>query len=239
MEILGLESVPAVGATLGEEGEVLGEGSNMMATLVDKLRAEGNSILNVVVKADKQGSLEAIIDALQKFNEDGTHVKVVFSGTGDITEADIKLASGTRAIVIGFNNKVVAAAQKLAEVEQVLIRNYNIIYELIDEISEVVEEMLKVGAIEEIFGTAQIIAEFEYGKNQRIAGCRVLDGQITKGPKIKIMRGEEVVGETKVKSLKKAREEVQRVERSDECGMMFEPAIDFQVGDVIQSFRTL
>ena len=127
----------------------------------------------------------------------------------------------------------------MAETEQVLVRTYTIIYELLEEIEDVVESMLKVGAIEEVFGTAQIIAEFPYGKNERIAGCKVLDGQITKGPKIKVVRGEEVVGETKLKSLKKVREEVVRVETGDECGMMFDPQVEFAVGDVLQSFRTL
>ena len=247
VEILGLQSVPAVGAVLGEESSVVSRQSSVLS-LVDKLRAADTNTLNVVVKADKQGSLEAIVDALHKFNEpespssgseQGEHVKIISSGTGDITEADITLASATHAIVLGFNSKVVPAAVKLAEVEQVLVRTYTIIYELIDEMSDVVESMLKVGALEEVYGVAQILQEFEYGKNQKIAGCRVLDGQITKGPKIKILRGEEVIGETKIKSLKKAKEEVQRVERSDECGMMFEPAVDFEVGDVVQSFRTL
>lgn len=238
VEILGLDSVPGVGAILGEEGKVQ-SGGGKVQSLIDKLRAQDNKVLNVVIKADKQGSLEAIEDALTKFNEDGEHLKVVSSSTGDITEADVKLATGVHAIVIGFNNKVAPAAEKLAEVEGVLVRSYNIIYELIEEISEVVEGMLKVGALEEVFGTAQIIAEFPYGDNLKIAGCRILDGVFTKGPKIKIIRGEEILGETKIKSLKKAKEEVQKVEKSDECGMMFEPSLDFQVGDVVQSFRTL
>src|SRR5579884_430391 len=239
VEVLGLEGVPSVGATLGEEGQGVITHQPAALSLIDKLRQEGNSVLNVIVKADKQGSLEAIIDALQKFNEDAEHVKVVSSGTGDVGEADVTLASSTHAIVLGFNTKVVPAATKLAETEQVLIRTYTIIYELIDEMGDVVESMLKVGALEEIYGVAQILQEFEYGKSQKIAGVRVLDGQISKGPKVKIIRGEEVIGETKIKSLKKGRDEVSRVERSDECGMMFEPAIDFQVGDVVQSFRTL
>lgn len=238
-EVLGLESVPEVGAVLGEEGQVKAKPSEIQS-LIEKLRQPDQSaILKVVIKADNQGSLEAIEDALLKLNEDGEHLKIVSSGTGDISEGDIKLAASISAIVIGFNVKVVPAASKLAETEQVLVRNYNIIYELIDEIADVVEGMLKVGALEEIYGTAQIIAEFPYGKNERIAGCRVLDGTITKGPKIKVLRGEEVIGEGKIKSLKKVREEVTRVEKSDECGIMFDSAIDFAIGDLIQSFRTL
>lgn len=238
VEILGLEQVPPVGAALGEEAKREEEKAGVKS-LIDKLKSTDTSVLNVIIKADKQGSLEAIEDALNSLNRDGEHIKVVSKGTGDIGEADIKLAAGTRAIVVGFNVKVIGTAAKIAETEQVLIRSYNIIYELIDEITEVIEGMLKVGALEEVFGVAQILQQFPYGDNQRIAGCRVLDGQISKGPKVKILRGEEIVGETKIKSLKKAKDEVVRVEKGDECGMMFEPAIDFQVGDIIQSYRTL
>ncbi len=238
MEVLGFEGVPAVGAALGEEA-VVAEKKQQALSLVEKLRQGHKTVLNVIVKADKQGSLEAIEDALQKFNAEEEHVKVVSSGTGDITEGDIKLAASISAIVIGFNSKIGSQASKMAETEHVLVRTYNIIYELIDEIEDVVEGMLKVGALEEIFGQAQILAEFPYGKNERIAGCRVLEGQITKGPKVKIIRGEEIIGETKIKVLKKVKDEVIRVEKGDECGMMFDPKIDFQIGDLVQSFRTL
>ncbi|MBI2022173.1 translation initiation factor IF-2 [Candidatus Daviesbacteria bacterium] len=238
VEILGLEEVPQVGTTLGQEAkEQLKEESK---SLIDRLRDDKTAVLNVIVKADKQGSVEAIEDALQKFNSEGKeHVKIISSGTGDIMESDIKLASSVSAIVLGFNSKIAPQAAKMAETEQVLVRTYNIIYELIEEIEDVVEGMLKVGALEEIFGQAQIIAEFPYGKNERIAGCRVLDGQISKGPRIRVVRGEEVIGEFKIKSLKKVKEEVVRVEKGDECGMMFEPQIDFQIGDLVQSFRIL
>lgn len=237
-EVLGLEAVPAVGAILGDEVPEE-EKIKDVKSLIERLREDKTSTLNLVIKADKQGSLEAIEDALGKFNAEGEHVKVVSKGTGDIGEADISLASPTRAIVIGFNVKITPPASKLAENEQVLVRNYNIIYELIAELEVVVEEMLKVGAIEEVFGTAQILVEFPYGKNEKIAGCKVVDGQISKGQKIRVVRGEEKLGDTKIKSLKKAKEEVVRVEKGDECGMMFEPQIDFQVGDIVESYRTL
>lgn len=238
VEILGLESVPVVGATLGV-ASIEAKKQQETKSLIERLREDKNAVLNLVIKADKQGSLEAIESSLEQFNSEGEHVKVISSATGDITESDIKLAASVSAIVIGFNNKIVSTASKLAETEQVLVRQYNIIYELLDEIEDVVEGMLKVGALEEVFGTAQIIAEFPYGKNIRIAGCKVLDGIISKGPKIKIIRGEEIIGEGKIKVLKKVKDEVVKVEKGDECGMMFEPQIDFQIGDLVQSFRTL
>ncbi len=238
VEILGLEEVPQVGAALGEE-EAMATKLYQNKTLVEKLRNDKVAVLNVIIRADKQGSVEAIEDALQKFNSEQEHVKIIASGTGDIMESDIKLASSVSAIVLGFNSKIAPQASKMAETEQVLVRTYNIIYELIEEIEDVVEGMLKVGALEEIFGQAQILAEFPYGKNVRIAGCKVLDGTISKGPKVKIIRGEEIIGEARIKVLKKVKDEVVRVEKGDECGIMFDSDIDFQIGDLIQSFRTL
>jgi translation initiation factor IF-2 len=166
-------------------------------------------------------------------------VKVIDKATGDISDKDIKLAASTGAIVIGFGVKVGSTATKIAENEGVLVRTYNIIYELIEELEDVVEGMLKVGALEEIFGTAQIVAEFPFGKTEKIAGCKVLDGTITKGPKVKVIRGEQIIGDGKIKSLKKVKNEVNRVEKGDECGIMFDSPIDFLPGDLIQSFRTL
>lgn len=239
VEILGLEGVPDVGAELGKETSTKEEKQAVVVSILDRLKKDDTTVLKVVIRADVAGSLEAIEDALNKFNEEAEHVKIISKATGDINESDIKMASSTGAIVIGFNVKASNQVLKLAETEAVLLRTYNIIYELIEEIEAVVEEMLKVGALEEIYGTAQVIAEFPYGKNEKIAGCKVLDGVFTKGPKVKIIRGEEIIGETKIKSLKKVKEEVNKVEKSDECGMMFEPAIDFITGDLIQSFRTI
>lgn len=239
VELLGLEVVPPVGGVLGDSSAAIEAKQEQMLSLLEKMKQKDQAVLNVVVKADKQGSLEAIEGALEAFNDEREVVKVIDKATGDITDKDISLAASTGAIVIGFGVKMVPSATKIAETEGVLVRTYTIIYELIEELEDVVEGMLKVGALEEIFGTAQIIAQFPFGKTERIAGCKVLDGTITKGPKVKVVRGEEIIGEGKIKSLKKVRDEVTRVEKGDECGIMFDSEIDFRVGDLIQSFRTL
>jgi translation initiation factor IF-2 len=239
VELLGLESVPPVGGILGDESAAMEDRADQIQSLLQKMKDQDKAVLNVVVKSDKQGSLEAIEGALEAFNEEREVVKVIDKATGDISDKDIKLAASTGAIVIGFGVKVGSSAAKIAENEGVLIRTYNIIYELIEELEDVVEGMLKVGALEEIFGTAQIIAEFPYGKTDRIAGCKVLDGQISKGPKVKVVRNDQIIGEGRIKSLKKVRNEVNRVEKGDECGIMFDSPIDFLPGDLIQSFRTL
>ena len=177
--------------------------------------------------------------SLEKYNQERKVVDYIFSGTGDIGEENIKLASTVGAIVIGFNVKVAPTAQKLAENEHVLIRTYNIIYELLDDIEEVVNTLLEVGQLEEVLGKADIIAEFPYGKNERIAGCRMIEGIIAKGQKIRVVREGALIGESKLKSLRKVKEEVNKVEKGNDCGMLLEPSIDFQIGDKIESFRVI
>ncbi|MBI2600648.1 GTP-binding protein [Candidatus Daviesbacteria bacterium] len=238
VEILGLEGVPPVGSTLGEEMEAK-KREVTDSSLLGKLRDKDKKTLKLVIKADKQGSLEAIETSLEKFNQEGQVVEFIFIGTGDVTEDNVKRAAAVGAIVLGFNVKVVPAATKLAENEGVLIRTYNIIYELLDEMEEVVEDLLRVGQVEEILGSAQVIAEFPYGKNEKIAGCRVEEGIISKGHRIRIVRDGEILNETRIKSLKKVKEEVARVEKGNDCGMMFDSQVEFRIGDTVESFRVI
>ncbi len=239
VEVLGLESVPAVGGLLGNETNIVTKDAAIVKSLVEKLRAGEDKSLKVVVKADKQGSLEAIENSLLKFNDKEELVKIISSGTGEIGEADIKLAASVKAIVVGFNVKVAPSAQKLAEVEYVLIRNYNIIYELLEEIEDVIEGMIRPGKVEEVLGKAEVIAEFPFGKNEKIAGSRVLEGGISRGSKVRLVREGVIIGEAKLKSLKKVKEEVNRVEKGNDCGMLFDPALDFQKGDTVESYRVI
>lgn len=237
VEVLGLEAVPSVGAILGELAEV--KKLEAVQSLVDRLKQGNAKTLKVIIKADKQGSLEAIETSLLKFNEERKIIDFVFSGTGDIGEENVKLASSIGAIVIGFNVKLSPTAAKLAETERVLIRNYKIIYELLDDIEEVVSTLLEVGQLEEVIGKANIIAEFPHGKTEKIAGCRVIEGSIAKGHRIRVIHEEKSIGETKLKSLKKVKEEVNKVEKGQDCGMLFDPPVDFQIGDVVESFRVI
>lgn len=235
VEVLGFESVPPVGAKLGEEKKA--EEIKKGESLVEKMRNENLQTLNIIIRADKQGSLEAVEDVLQ--NLDPEHIRIISSGTGNILESDVELAVSAKGIILGFNVSAVSTAQKMADTERILIRTYTIIYELTEELEEVVEGMLKPGKVEEVFGRAQILAEFPYGKSEKVAGCKVLEGTFSKGPKIRVVRDEEVIGEAKIKSLKKVKEEVTKIEKGQECGMMFDPNLDFQIGDIVESFRTL
>lgn len=237
VEILGLEAVPPVGAVLGELPEV--KEAEAIKSLVDRLKEGDTKTLKVIIKADKQGSLEAIQASLDKQNEERKVIDFVYTGIGDIGEENIKLASSVGAIVIGFNVKVAPTAAKHAETEHVLIRNYTIIYELLEDVEEVVQTLLEVGQLEEVLGKANIIAEFPHGKTEKIAGCRMIEGIIAKGQKIRIVREGKLVGETKLKFLKKVKEEVNKVEKGNDCGMLFDPPVDFTIGDVVESFRVI
>ncbi len=238
VEVLGLEAVPAVGALLGNEEAAIAAKAQVIASLVDRLKNGEDKSLKVVVKADKQGSLEAVLDSLENFNKEEKLVDIVSSGTGDIGENDVTLADSVKAIVVGFNVKVAPTAQKISENEHVLIRTYNIIYELIDEIGEVIEGMIRPGEIEENLGKANIIAEFS-GSSGRVAGCRITDGYFTKGIRVKVLRDGEKIAEAKVTSLRKVKDEVNKVEKGNDCGMLFDPPIEFVVGDTVESFRII
>ncbi len=239
VEVLGLDSVPAVGSVLGQQLSEKKVVKPEVASLLDRLKQDDSEVLKLIVKADKQGSLEAIEGSLDNFNLDKKVVEVIATGVGDILEFDVKLADSAKAIVVGFNVKVAGVAAKLAETDHVLIRTYNIIYELLDEMEEVIESMIRPGKIEEILGKAEVLAEFPYGKNERIAGCRVVEGGINKGPKVRVVRDGEIIGEGKLKSLKKVKEEVNRIEKGQDCGMIFDPPIDFQTGDIVESYRII
>ncbi|MBI2040179.1 translation initiation factor IF-2 [Candidatus Microgenomates bacterium] len=240
VEVLGLEAVLEVGAVLGEEVKSgQGKGKSETQNLVDRLREGGKKTLKVIIKADKQGSLEAIKTSLEKYNEEREVVNFIFTGTGEIGEENVKLAATVGAIVVGFNVKVAPQTQRLAENEHVLIRTYNIIYELLEDIEEVVNTLLEVGQLEEVLGKANIIAEFPYGKAERVAGCRILEGTIAKGQRIRVVRDGTTIGETKLKSLRKVKEEVNKVEKGSDCGILFDPQIDFQIGDIVESFRVI
>ncbi len=244
VEVLGFETVPSVGSILGQELASV-ERATSTTSLMDKLRQTDTNVLAVVIRADKQGSLEAIETALERFNDTEQHIKILQSGTGDVNESDVELANSSKGIVIGFNVNVRPTAQRQAETDHVLVRTYKIIYELLEEMEDVVEGLLRPGEIEEVFGRAQIVAEFPYGTSEKIAGCRMLEGVISKGPKVRVVRGDpstgsgQVIAQGKIKSLKRLKEEVTKVEINQDCGIMFDSPVPFEIGDIIESYRTL
>ena len=190
---------------------------------------EADRIIKIILKADTAGSLEAILASLPK------KVIVVQMGVGDITEADVLAAKSTKAILIGFGVAMKSGVIKLADTEKVAYRTYRIIYELLDELGEVVAGLKEVLREERDLGVGTIIAEFPFD-GDRIAGTRVSSGRLARGDRVKIMRGEEEVARAKIKSLRHGKDDLTKVDTGHECGVLFDQKLDFTIGDGIIAF---
>lgn len=190
---------------------------------------EAERIINIILKVDTAGSLEAILASLPK------KVIVVKMGVGDITEADVLAAKSSKAILIGFGVAMKSGVVKLADTEKVVYRTYRIIYELLDELKEVVAGLKEVLREERDLGIGSIIAEFPFD-GDRIAGTRVSSGRLARGDRVKIMRGEEEVARAKIKSLRHGKDDLTKVDIGHECGVLFDQKLDFTIGDGIIAF---
>lgn len=193
--------------------------------------------LNLIIKGDVDGSIEALSDALLNLSTDQIAVKIVHKGVGAISEADINLASASDAIILGFQVRPSVAARKLAEQEQIDIRLYSIIYKAIDEIKSAMEGMLSPDIIEEITGSAEIRETFEITKVGTIAGCFVLDGIIKRNSKIRVIRDGIVVHTGTLGSLKRFKDDQKEVKRGFECGLNIEKYNDIKIGDIVEAFE--
>lgn len=238
VEVLGFTLFPSVGAVLRDAPKAEAAPQTVSQRPVDELpdwlkpvAEQEKEKLNIVLKGDTAGSLEAIIASLSD------RIKIVSSGVGDISEADILLARGSHAFVVGFNVKCPPAVAKLAQTEKVVFRIYTIIYELLDELSEVVSGMKEVLTQERELGAGTIIAEFPYEKT-RIAGTRVTQGRLARGDTVKIVRTETEVARAKIKSLRKGKEEATKAEEGVECGVLFDKKVDFELQDAIIAVTT-
>ena len=213
----------AAGATLAD----------MMAKLQDKKLKE----LALIVKADVQGSAEAIIGSLEKISTDEVRARIIHSGVGAINESDVLLAKGSGSPILGFNVRASKQARDLAEREGVEIRYYAIIYDLLDDIKNVLSGMLSPIQRETFLGNADVLQAFDISKVGKIAGCRVTEGVVRKGAKVRIIRNDIVVLELgTLQTLKRFKDEVNEVNAGQECGMAFAGFQDIKAGDVIECF---
>lgn len=229
VEILGFETLPPVGAVL-----TVSVGASATTVQQEKLNRNIEG-LPIILKTDTAGSLEAIENKLPLTGlPAGRQVGVKLSGTGDISESDVLLASTTNAVIVGFNVRAPKDILKLAENEGVKIYTYKIIYELLADVDKWLKEKEEVG--ERVLGRAQIIAEFPHDK-KKIAGAKVTEGRITKSDKLRLVKAGEVIGDIRSVSLKKQKLDVDKVSLGDEFGMLFEPQLDFKIGDVIESWQ--
>ena len=194
-------------------------------------------VLNLVVKSDVQGSLEAIVDALNKQSTEKVRINVIHGGTGAITESDILLASASDAIIIGFNVRPTAKVKEMAEHENVDIRFYDIIYKLVDEIKSAMAGMLAPVSREVYLGQAEVREVFSVPKVGSIAGSHVADGKITRSASVRLLRDGVVVHNGKVESLRRFKDDVREVLKGYECGISLENFNDIKVGDVIEAFE--
>jgi translation initiation factor IF-2 len=193
--------------------------------------------LNVIVKGDVDGSIEALSDALLKLSTEEIQVKIIHKGVGAISEADVNLASASDAIILGFQVRPTATARKLAENEQIDIRLYSIIYKAIEEIKAAMEGMLSPDIEEKIVGTAEIRETFDITKVGTIAGCYVTDGIIKRSSKIRVIRDGIVVHTGVLGSLKRFKDDVREVKNNYECGLNIDKFNDIKIGDIVEAFE--
>jgi translation initiation factor IF-2 len=205
--------------------------------MMSQLKTAGRKEFPLIVKADVQGSLEAILGSLEKLGTEEVAARILHAGVGGISESDVTLAEGFNAAIIGFSvraNKEAAAAAKRNGIE---IRYYNIIYDLVDDIKKAMSGLLAPTLRETMLGNAQILEVFNISKVGKVAGCRVTDGTVERGANVRLIRDNVVVHEGKLSTLKRFKDEVKEVQSGQECGMAFENYGDMRVGDVIECYR--
>lgn len=223
IEILGFNEVPPVGSIVTKKGE----SAVASHTQRDFTQGHTEGSLALILCADSQGSLEAIIASLPE------GVRLMRQKTGEISEADVLYAKSVGAIVLSFNIKIRSNIIDLARTEKVLVKNYTIIYELLDELKDVMEGK-RLAEMEQIYGVAQIQASFPFEKTT-VLGLKILDGRVAKGDKVRLMREDEPIGESNIISVRQGKDVVSKVETPNECGILISPLLDFRVGDVILS----
>ncbi len=205
--------------------------------MMNKLQVSGVAEFPLVVKADVQGSIEAIVGALANLNTDEVKARVIHSGVGGITESDITLAAASDAAVIGFNVRANKQARDASERDGVEIRYYNVIYDLIDDVKAAMSGMLSPERRETFIGNAEILEVFNISKVGKVAGCLITEGKVERGAGVRLIRDNVVVHEGKLSTLKRFKDEVKEVQSGQECGMAFENYQDMRQGDVIECYR--
>lgn len=228
VEVLGFVKVPQVGTIVTDAKIAPVVLDDTTEDIVLAYSPDANKDeLPIILLADSEGSLEAITNALPE------KVNILEQKTGEMTESDVMHAKSTGALIIGFNCKIRPDVAKLARTEKVLMKNYTIIYELLDELADVIEGK-RLAQIEQIYGTAKILASFPFEKTI-VLGIGVTDGRVARGDKVRIIRGEEVIGEAQITSLRVGKNVLSKVEKGHEAGIVIAPMLDFMVGDMLIS----
>ena len=255
VEIMGLVEVPRAGDTFYEvknekmakhlierrkrqerEKSLNLDNKVTLSNLFEKMENENLKQLNIIVKADVQGTSQAVKQSLEKLSNDEVRVKVIHAITGGVTESDVQLAKAANAIIIAFNVRPVGAAKEMAEKEEVEIKQYSVIYQAIEDVEAAMKGMLDPIFEEKVIGNAEIRQTFKVSSVGTIAGCYVLDGKVERNAGVRIIRDSVVIHEGKLASLKRFKDDVKEVAKGYECGVQIENYNDLKEGDIIEAF---
>ena len=255
VEMLGFGSLPEAGdifsvvgnerlarATANERRQSKAIQSNQARALtldqvVNQIDSGDVKELNLVLKADVQGSVEALRQSLEQITEGDAKVRILHSGSGNVTESDILLASASEAIIVGFNVGEELGVDRVSERMRVEIRHYQIIYQLIEDIERALHGILEPTYTDVIIGRAEVREIFPSRRNVQIAGCRVVEGRITRGGAIRVIRNSETLMESSIVSLRHFRDEVNEINTGVECGIMLQGFNDYEIGDLLEVHR--
>jgi translation initiation factor IF-2 len=205
--------------------------------MMSQLKSAGRKEFALVIKGDVQGSVEAIVGALEKLGTDEVATRIIHAGVGGITESDVTLAGASGAAIIGFNVRAHKEAREVAERTGTEIRYYNIIYDLVDDVKKAMSGLLAPTLRETMLGNALILEIFQVSKVGKVAGCRVTDGKVERGANVRLIRDNVVIHEGKLAQLKRFKDDAREVLAGQECGMAFESYQDMRAGDVIECYR--
>jgi translation initiation factor IF-2 len=207
-----------------------------LENLFDTIESTKAKVLKIIVKADTQGSAEAIVESLNQIESEKVSLEVIHSGVGTINESDINLAASSSGVVLGFHTRVDKAVPELAKHHGVQINTYKVIYELVDEVKDAMAGLLDPISNEVVIGSAEVREIFPLSKSGVIAGCLVNDGRINRG-KVRVMRKGKLVFTGETESLRRFKENVDVVRNGMDCGIRVHGFDDFEKGDVIESFK--
>lgn len=231
------QSIAANRAQIAKEKAIVPAQKMSLDALFSKVQAGNAKELNVILKADVFGSLEAIKDSLIKASTDKVKIKVLLASTGGITESDVALASASDAIIVGFNVRPETKARQIAESEQIEIKCYKIIYELLDDIKQSMIGLLDKKKVEKFLGRAEVRQTFVVPKIGTIAGCSVIDGKVLRGANVRLLRDSRIIFEGKMSSLKRFKDDAKEVATGYECGIGIENYNDLKPGDLIEAYQ--
>jgi len=252
IQILGLDTVPQVGdlmrvvssehqarSIIAKRQETIAERQRAvrMSSILDRLNAGNIKELNVILKADVQGSIEPIRASLEQLSDEAVQVRVIHSGTGNVSESDVMLAAASGGLVVGFNVGTETGALRLSDVEGVDIRHYSIIYEVIDDVSKALKGMLEPTYVDVVEGIAEVRNIFNAGKKGKVAGVYVKEGKLNRSAKVRVRRGKEIVSETTVASLKRFKDDANDVAAGYECGVGLNDFTEYETGDLLEFYR--